>query len=72
MQVRCPRCNKFGKADLGGYCKPCKAARRKPNYIVRDLMKESNGIKTGEALPGSYGIMRENFGIEEKGKWGTD
>jgi hypothetical protein len=66
MSVRCPRCNKFGKADLGGYCSPCKEAKRKSSYIVRDLMKANNGIKTGEALPSSYGIMREKFGIEEK------
>jgi len=66
MSVRCPRCNKFGKADLGGYCSPCKEARRKPNYIVRDLMKGNHGIKTGDALPNTYGIMRERFGIEEK------
>ena len=66
MQIRCPRCNKFGKADLGGYCSPCKEARRKPNYIVRDLMKGNHGIKTGDALPNTYGIMRERFGIEEK------
>lgn len=66
MSVRCPRCNKFGQADLGGYCRPCKDAKRKPNYIMRDLMKAKHGIKTGEALPSSYGIMRENFEIEEK------
>jgi hypothetical protein len=65
MSVRCPRCNKFGKADLGGYCKPCKD-KKKSNYIMRDLVKANNGIKTGEAWPGSYGIVREKFGIEEK------
>ena len=66
MQVRCPRCNKFGKADLGGYCRPCKDAKKKHSYIVRDLMKGENGIHKGEWVPSAYGIMRENFGIEEK------
>jgi hypothetical protein len=33
---------------------------------MRDLVKANNGIKTGEAWPGSYGIVREKFGIEEK------
>jgi hypothetical protein len=70
MQVRCPRCNKFGKASLGGYCQPCKDARRKPNYVMRDLMKGKNGIRTGDALPNTYGIMREKFGIEEKDNGG--
>jgi hypothetical protein len=29
-------------------------------------MKRDNGIKTGDLLPKKYGIVRNNFGIEEK------
>jgi hypothetical protein len=36
---------------------------------MRDLMKADNGIKTGDALPSSYGIMK-NFEIQEKSHGG--
>lgn len=66
--VRCPQCGRYGSADLGGYCKTCKASRRKPNYVKRDFMKKDYGFKTGSGMHKNYGIMRDKPMIVKKGE----
>lgn len=65
--VRCPKCNKFGKADLGGYCSACKKSK-KSNYVRRDLTKAGYGFKTGPAFPKSFGIIRDDCELLDKGE----
>ena len=69
MAVRCPKCNRYGSSDLGGYCASCKASRRKPNYVRRDLMKKNYGFKCSDSFaPEKLGILRDEPKIIEKGK----
>jgi hypothetical protein len=67
MKVRCPQCGRFGKADLGGYCSPCKKTRRS-THVSRKLHKPNYGFNTGPFIPDKFGIMREEFEIVEKGE----
>ena len=67
--VRYPKCNRYGNPNLGGYCKTCKEARRKPNYIRRNSMKSNYGFQVGDRrFPDKYGIVRDEFEIVDKGK----
>ena len=63
MQVRCPRCNKFGKASLGGYCQKCKDVKKR-KYIMRELHKEDNGFRSDPFIPGGFGIVKEKNLLE--------
>jgi len=67
MSVRCPKCGRFGKADLGGYCTTCKKSKRS-NYLKRGLVKANYGFKTGPFIPGKFGIMRDDCEIIDKGE----
>jgi len=69
-RIRCPRCNRYGNKDLGGYCQSCKTKRRKANYVGRGMMKAGYGFRFDpEPLaPDKFGIIREDFKIQDKGQ----
>jgi hypothetical protein len=69
MSVRCPRCNRFGKSTLGGYCEPCKTKKqnksRRKQYFMRDLHKEKYGTRDS-FYNESYGIVKDQCDLEGK------
>jgi hypothetical protein len=60
-QPRCPVCNRWGNAALGGYCKNCHPNTDDDDKNVFDDFPSSFD---GEFFPERFGIIKDKFGYE--------
>lgn len=70
MQVRCPKCGKFGSTELKNFCKthyPYPHIKKKnlnTNHVFREHDKDFKS--QGVFVPDSFGIVKDKFGIQDR------
>ena len=61
---RCPVCNRWGSAALGGYCKNCHPnANEDEKNAFADFVDDH---ADGAFFPENFGIVKDKFGFEER------
>lgn len=69
MQVRCPKCGRFGSPALNNYCKLCaNPTDIKPNRNTKHVFGtfESDFTTNGVFIPDRFGIVKDKFGYQDR------